>query len=302
MSIIVKGTLSSAVADAGTFTVSYPTRPAPDFGVYDEGAFFGAMQHGLVVNQASLPFPGKFDLTLGTGSIVVTNKSGVTWPAGAPWILDLALAGNKPVFLKDVAGGTGRKVNRTARSDSFLIELGAPDVSAANTLSLSQSVALGAPALLNGAVGAVLDVPRNVVGAWTGAAVVTVTGYDEYGVLVKESSASGVAFTGKKAFKKITSIVPSAAISLATFGTGDVLGLPVFLSGAGHVIRELQDGATAAAGTLVGGIRTAGGSTALTGDVRGSYDPSVACDGVTVFQLLVSLPDPQYLGIPQYGG
>lgn len=43
-------------------------------------------------------------------------------------------------------------------------------------------------------------------------------------------------------------------------------------------------------GTVVAGVRTAGGATTTTGDVRGTYTPSVACDG-TPIQLLVILPD-----------
>ena len=292
MSVIAKGTLSAAVPDGGTFTVSYPSRPSPDYGYYDEGAFYGSMSHGLTVNQTSIPYPTKFDLTFGTANITVTNKSGATWPVGAYWTLDLGMQG-KPIFLKDVAGGTGRRVNRAYRADVALINLGAPDAASANGLSLSQSVTSGVSANFDGAIGQTLDVPRNVVGAWTGTAVVTVTGYDEYGQLMKESSASGTTFTGKKAFKKVTSIVPSANITLATFGTGDVLGLPVFLPGTGNVLRELQDGAVATAGTIVGGIRTAGGSTATAGDIRGTYDPNAAADGDKVFQLLVSLPDNQ---------
>lgn len=54
-------------------------------------------------------------------------------------------------------------------------------------------------------------------------------------------------------------------------------------------------------GTLVAGIRTAGGSTATTGDVRGTYKPSIACDGTTVFQLICAIPD-RNLGIKQYAG
>lgn len=44
-------------------------------------------------------------------------------------------------------------------------------------------------------------------------------------------------------------------------------------------------------GTIVAGVKTAGGATATSGDVRGTYKPSVACDGTAVIQLLVVLPD-----------
>lgn len=51
-------------------------------------------------------------------------------------------------------------------------------------------------------------------------------------------------------------------------------------------------------GVLTGGIRTAGGSTTTTGDTRGTYKPSIACDGAAVIQLLVALPD-KYAGVAQ---
>ena len=49
-------------------------------------------------------------------------------------------------------------------------------------------------------------------------------------------------------------------------------------------------GAAPTAGTIVAGVTTAGGSTATTGDVRGTYDPNAACDGSKVFELILALP------------
>lgn len=297
--LTVSGQLAAAVADSATFAVSYPSNASPDFGAVDEGAFFGAMEHKFVLGQGVLDFPTQFDLTFTGTTITVTNKSGSTWAAGTDWRLELRQQG-KRIYMSERANGTGRTINRAARSDTVLMNLGAPDVADPDGISASQSITANTAALLNGAVGATLDVPRNVVGAWTGAAVATVVGYDEYGEVMKESSASGTTFTGKKAFKKITSIKTDANVTLATFGTGDVLGLPVFLPSAGHVLKELQDGVAATAGTFVAGIRVAGGSTATSGDVRGTYDPNAAADGDKVFQILASLPDPQFTGIDQY--
>ncbi len=84
----------------------------------------------------------------------------------------------------------------------------------------------------------------------------------------------------------------------ATVGTGDVIGLPVFLPGTGYVLRELQDGAAATAGTIVAGVTTK--ATATTGDVRGTYDPNAACDGAKAFQLLTFLGDPGFKGVAQF--
>jgi hypothetical protein len=51
-------------------------------------------------------------------------------------------------------------------------------------------------------------------------------------------------------------------------------------------------------GLLVPGIRLAGGSTTTSGDVRGTYVPSVACDGATYFHLVLSSPQ-RYPGVAQ---
>lgn len=302
------GTLASAVADAGTFTVSYPT--VSDGGLSrtaDAGDFYLAMGHKFVLGQNNAAaFPNKFDLTFGTSSITVTNKSGATWASGTAWTLQLERQGKK-VYTDLGTGVPGLTMTRMARADSFLINLGAPDTA---------STTYFAAATLFGAAGSytllqtTLDVPRNitltVATTDQSARTFTITGKDEYGNTVVETLAgpNNNTVSGKKAFKTLTSVAVNGAIATngVSVGFGDVLGLPVFLPSVANILKEIQDGAVATAGTTVAGIRTAGGSTATTGDVRGTYDPNAACDGSKVFQLLVALPDPGYKGIDQYAG
>ena len=80
--VTTQGALGSAVADTGTFTVSYPDRAAPEVGQFNEGDFYLAMGHTLVMGNATLNFPADFDLTFGTSSITVTNHTGSSWPVG----------------------------------------------------------------------------------------------------------------------------------------------------------------------------------------------------------------------------
>jgi hypothetical protein len=143
-------------------------------------------------------------------------------------------------------------------------------------------------------------VPRNVVAAWTTTAVLTVTGTDADGNTIVESSASGTSLAGKKAFKTITDVSTSVDITGLTVGHGDVLGLPIFVESPADVVGEIEDGAAATAGTVVGGVTTA--ATATTGDVRGTYDPNSACDGSAVFELDVLVASASYKGVTQYGG
>lgn len=280
------GTLAADVANGGTLVLSYPQATSL-------GLFTGSFGHQLVINQVTLTAPNQFSVAFGA-SVTITNQTGSTWKAGASYVAQLNTAGDTPA----VSSGGVRPLN-TFLSRPLLISLGNPVVGAANAICASQSSAALALAL-NGSTLGVLDVPRNVVAAWTTTAVMTVRGLDAYGKAMTESSASGTSMTGKKAFKSITSVTVSVDVTSATVGTGNVLGLPIFLPQLGNVIKELQDGAAATAGTTVAGVQTAGGSTATTGDVRGTYVPNATPDGTKSFQLMIAAPDFGYLGMPQY--
>ncbi len=287
--------LSAAVAQNGTITVAYPANT-------DSGTFVGAYAHKAFAAglQASLAAPTDFTVSFGTSNITVTYKGATSIPANT-----------RINFQFDTIGPDDEKLNtRVANTHNvdpmtpFIINLGAPDTADADGVCASQSITALAGGAINGALAsggvATFDVPRNVVAAWTGTSVMTVTGTDEYGRTVKESSGSGTSLAGKKAFKTITAVAVSADITSATVGTGDVLGLPVALPQKGLVIREMEDGAAPTAGTLLAAVRTA--ATATTGDVRGTYDPNSACDGSKAFSLLAMLSDPTDLGVSQYAG
>lgn len=287
------GNLSAQVASGGTFTAAYPSGTS-------RGVLFGGVFHSLAVAKNVYEAPIDFTVALGASNITVTNNSGATWPSGSEYVLSLDAPGERKI-----GDENGKfQVNRSTAANAVLVNLGSPVAASANGISASQSVASGANALLNGALAVAgvvtLDVPRNVVAAWTGAAVLTVNGEDEYGNAMVEASASGTTFTGKKAFKRVTSASFGAAVTAATIGIGDVLGLPLFLSNGATILKELQDGAAATAGTAVAG--DVNKPTATTGDVRGTYDPNAAADGSKAFQLVVLTADPTYRGAPQFGG
>jgi hypothetical protein len=283
---VVEVVLASDVANGGTFTVGYPVNT-------DEGDFFGTRASYL----QSYPY-GRIAATFvyGTANITVTNISGQTLLAGTRlWVnLDQAGPDTQSTLL-------GNKFTMLPGSE-FLINLGAPDTAVAAGVCASQAINTGTPGLINGslAVGgvAIFDRPRNVVAAWTNTAVLTVTGFDDYGVPMRESSASGTTFTGLKAFKRVTSVTVSANVTGATVGSGVVLGLPVRLPGVGYVLREMVNGGVAGAGTIVAAVDTV--ATATTGDVRGTYAPALAPDADRVFQLIAFLPNPGDRGVAQF--
>jgi hypothetical protein len=288
----IRTSITADVANGGTFTVGYLANRDP-------GDYAGGFEHEVQTTLAGVLSirNGRASFSFGASTVTITNNSGLTLPAGTAIVVQLDRLGG------EILPPAARMANpgKMGRLRPVAINLGAPDAAAANNIGASQGVTGGVAGLVNGALAtagvATLDVPRNVVAAWTNTSILTVTGFDEYGVAMSEVSASGTTFAGKKAFKRVTGFTFSATVTGATVGTGDVFGLPVFLPQAGNVVREMQDGANATAGTLVAGVSTK--ATTTTGDVRGTYDPNAAADGARAFQLIAMLPDPAYRGVTQ---
>lgn len=401
---------SAAVAQNGTFTATLPTGfNAGQMASYGHKMFSRGLQ--MLFTQDA----GQMSVSFSGATATVTYKGATSIPANTAVDCEFHIAGK----LDDTVL---TNVKRTLRASVYRLPLGSPAAKASNNISASQSVVFATTpnALLNGSLLAggriLLDVPRNVVAAWTNTAVLTVTGKDEYGVVVVEKSASSTSFTGKKAFAEITNVAVSADVTGLTVGTGDVIGLPVFVDGVARILAEFKAGvpiggnndkvyisvnvpltdgtyavsASPIAGTITkikaivqgvfttnnavltfknnttgitGGVitelvaavavgdeysvaptaantvaaddkimvvvsGTPGASkttqvvieitptvtpngtfvagdqtvaTGTTGDVRGTYAPALANDG-SAYELLVDLPDPQYLGSAQYGG
>ena len=301
--IKVTGQLGSAVAAAGTFTLTLPARPGPEYGSYNAGDISPGALHSLNISGTAYSWPKDFSWTVSGQTVTVTNKTSGTWASGLNWIATFDFPG-RPIYRTNIEYTSGtRDVRRASKATLAWLSLGAPAAGASNNIATSQSVGVGASFSLNGTlvVGGVVDndTPRAVQAAWTGTSTITITGKDEYGNTMTETSASGTSHTGKKAFARITGITSSASITLATVGTNNVLGLPTFLPGTGFVLRELQDDAAPTAGTIVAGVTTAGGSTATTGDVRGTYTPNATPDGAKRFALICALLEPEFLGMAQ---
>lgn len=170
-----------------------------------------------------------------------------------------------------------------------------PVLGVANAYAASQSVTgAGTAFVLNGtlstgtpAVGTP-DVPRNVVAAWTGTAVLTITGTDYYGRPQTEATASGTSWTGKKTFATITSVTTSASITGATLGTGNVIGLPFKIISGCVLSAYFNDAADA--GTVVVGDETIP-ATSSSGDVRGTYTPAGTLNGAKFLSVLMKVSD-----------
>lgn len=288
----VSTTLGSAVGNGASFNVSYPANRSAKY--YLGGARQRLRSDGIRTLHATA---GEFLIAFGSSNMTVTLTTGIALPLGAVVYLDLDRA-ESDTFTDDLASPSKMMLMQTVA-----LHFGAPATASANAIVLSQActAAGGLATGINGALAAsgvaTIPTPRNVVAAWTNTAVVTIEGFDEYGVKLTESSASGTSLTGKKAFARVTKVTTSADITGLTVGTGNVLGLPVFLPDLPSVLKELQDGTAPTAGTFVAGDQTA--ATATTGDVRGTWAPNATPNGTRVYEAIVALRSIGYKGRAQ---
>lgn len=185
----------------------------------------------------------------------------------------------------------------TADADGYCAS---QDLTAAGVFSVDVTAAA---ALAAAALAGTADVPRNVVAAWTGTAVITITGTDAYGQTVVESSGSGTSLTGKKAFKTVTGIAVSGNVTGLTVGTGVVIGLPVRIDNLDQLYVNMDGASTTS--TTVAAVDT-DPATATTGDVRGTFISGTAPNSARRFSVLICQPDTSTkelaFGVSQFAG
>ena len=143
-----------------------------------------------------------------------------------------------------------------------------------------------------------LDLPRAVsIVSGTGTLTnrnVVVSGYDYYGQPMSESIATGTVQSttvkGKKAFFQISSATISGALGATiAIGTTDILGIPVRVFNVAY-IASVKSNSTLAqdAGAFVSADTAT--ATTTTGDVRGTYVPATASDGIVRTVMGILLP------------
>ena len=143
-----------------------------------------------------------------------------------------------------------------------------------------------------------LDCPRAVsIVSGTGTLTnrnVTITGYDYYGQPMSEVIATGTVQSttvkGKKAFYTILSATISGALGATiAVGTTDILGLPVRVFNVAYIgsVKSNNTLAQDAGAFVAADTATA---TTTTGDVRGTYVPATASDGIVRTVMGILLP------------
>jgi len=180
--------------------------------------------------------------------------------------------------------------------------LGATNVAAAQTTSSSITLTAGTSVRSvvrsDGSTVLQLDVPRALsIVSGTGTLTnrnVTISGYDYYGQAMSEVIATGTVqsttVSGKKAFYQVVSATISGALG-ATIGIGttDILGIPVRVANVAYVASVKSNSTLAQdAGTFVAADTAT--ATTTTGDVRGTYTPATASNGIVRTVMGILLP------------
>jgi len=167
-----------------------------------------------------------------------------------------------------------------------------------STIALTAGTSVNSVVLANGSTVLQLDCPRAVsIVSGTGTLTnrnVTITGYDYYGQPMSEVIATGTVqsttVNGKKAFYQIASASISGALGATiAIGTTDILGSPVRILDLGYIVHAGYNNTLADnAGTAVAAVTAT--ATTTTGDVRGTFTPNGAADGIKRLVMTIALP------------
>lgn len=169
---------------------------------------------------------------------------------------------------------------------------------AAGAVTLTAGTSVTSVVLNTGVTVLQLDCPR-AVSVTTGAGTptarnFTVSGYDYYGQVMSEviasSAVASTAVNGKKAFSQISGItVSGGTVVTITVGTTDILGSPVRILDLGYIVHAGYNNTLADnAGTAVAAVTAT--ATTTTGDVRGTFVPASATDGIKRLVMTIALP------------
>ncbi len=311
----------SAVASGGTMAFSYPA--GTTMGMFN----LNTSSHKLYVegHNTQYNFLDDFTISFATAAATVTYNGTTPIPANTVVRLMLEMSGQNDqrqlldagelngfistaqqgAAATNVGGGNANLQPLGVKAPILIARFGSP--STISTTKFLATTAVAGTTLQTLATPVVNDVARacQIVSSNAGDTTQTITirGFDAYGQAMTEAIALNgtTPVFGKKAFKQVNSYQSSAALAgNLSIGDSKILGIPVFLPGAAYVIREIQDGAVATAGTFV-----AGGSvkqTATTADVRGTWTPNATLNGTIALELAIICPDVNYLGASQFAG
>lgn len=272
---------------SSTLTITANTFGAPIVvGMYVDGT---SVTDGTYITGFGTGTGGAGTYTLNQ-AINIANTTALTLhgniPFDNPAPMDLGVGPLGRVYVWDVVP-QAKVANNLATAQS---------PSSAFTLTAGTSVK--AVTLNTGSIGYALDVPRALIitiGTGTIAnQTITITGFDYFGQPMSEAIATGTTqsttVSGKKAFYVVTSITTTGAVGgTVAVGTTDLLGIPVRVANVAYIVSVKSNNTLAQdAGSFVAADTAT--ATTTTGDVRGTYAPATASNGIVRTVMTISLP------------
>jgi hypothetical protein len=209
-------------------------------------------------------------------SVVIANITG-----GITFTSQSGLVANQRLTISGTLGGTGTITGYTDPTTYILTAVTATSATLTTTAGAAVVTTAGTPTGLTYTLG-------------VAPVTVTVSGFDYYGQAMSEaitsSAAVSTAVNGLKAFYVITTVSVSAATGTAlTVGTNNVLGIPVRVANVAYVGTVKSNNTLAQdAGTFVAADTAT--ATTTTGDVRGTYTPATASNGLVRTVMGILLP------------
>jgi hypothetical protein len=234
------------------------------------------------VSALSLDMPRGVRVTTATaaaatlsGVAIANTTGGITFTSQA------GLVSGQRLTISGTLGGTGTITGYTDPTTYILTAVTATSATLTTTAGAAVVTTAGTPTGLTYTLG-------------VAPVTVTVSGFDVYGQAMSEaitsSAAVSTAVNGLKAFYLITSVTVSGATGTAlTVGTTNVLGCPVRVANIAYVASVKSNNALAQDGGIfiAADLATA---TTTTGDVRGTYTPATASNGIVRTVVGILLP------------
>jgi hypothetical protein len=269
---------------SSTLTITANTFGAPIVvGMYVDGT---SVTDGTYITGFGTGTGGTGTYTLNQ-AINIANTTALTLhgnvPLDDPAPMDLGIGPVGRIYVWDVVPQAA-VANNIAASQT---------AAAAGALTLTAGTSVKSVTTSGGQTVLQLDCPRAVkVNGSTTARAFTVSGYDYYGQPMSEVitvTVAGTAVTGLKAFFQITSVTIAGSATAVVVGTSDVLGIPVRVANVAYVASVKSNSTLAQdAGTFVAADTAT--ATTTTGDVRGTYTPATASNGIVRTVMGILLP------------
>jgi hypothetical protein len=217
-----------------------------------------------------------------TGSITITSTGDAY--LGDPAPMDLGVGPLGRVYVWDCVPLTLQTANIAASQTA----------SGSGAVTLTAGTSVKTVVRPDGVTVLQLNTPRALqINTSTTARTITISGYDYYGQPMTEAitvATAGTAKSGAKAFYQIASATINGSATAVTIGTTDIFGLPVRCFDAGYVVKVGWNNTLAQDAGIFTVADMTNPATSTTGDVRGTYKPSTASDGVKRLVMTIALP------------